>query len=83
MALVYGKAVLSPQCTEPTMATKKKKNLKRNFLESACNLSVLGYCRIMAMQYGGLCERGLAPPVDISIKVSFYGNKPTASLSFS
>ena len=34
-------------------------------LEPVFGLSVLGYCRNMAMQHGGFCLRGPAPYVDI------------------
>lgn len=44
------------------------------------NMSVLGYCRNMAVQHGGHSERWPAPPVDV--KGSFLGNKNTMMLTF-
>ncbi len=49
---------------------------KRPSLEPVFGLSILGYCRNIAAQHGGLHERGPAPYVDM--KGSFYAN--TASL---
>ena len=56
---------------KPTSATK----FVRFSLEPVFGVFILGYCRNMVVQHGGLRERGPGPYVDIMS--SFIGNKNT------
>ncbi len=60
---------LSKRVGEPTVAATSTQKRERQSLEPVFGLSVLGYCRNMAVQYGGLRGRGPAPHV--AMKGSF------------
>ena len=58
-------------CRRTYGSSKTHKKGERPSLEPVFGLSVLGYCRNMAVQHGGLCRRGPAPYVDIKGKRTF------------